>query len=627
MAFTTEKKPPQFADLKIVLAQSKNTDDPVYQTVNTLIDRLGQGKGAITVAGTGSGPAGPQGPSGATGPPGATGATGPAGPTGPTGPQGIQGPTGPQGATGADGPQGSDGPQGPPGVAVTIVGSVPDSGSLPPTGNPGDGWIAQDTGHLWVWDEDTQTWIDVGLIQGPPGEQGEQGAQGPQGPIGPGGPQGTEGEVGATGPQGPAGQDGANGAVGATGPQGDTGPEGPIGPAGPPVDLLETFITSDPEPALANSRQLIAGNNIAFDKNTPGWLIISSAGGGGTGGGMNLDYLGDFASGPTYNDGDIVIGADGIAYMCVVDGTTTPPEPWPGVGVAVNATVDAKYWVVSGHAALTNERVMSALANGYVKSIAGEPSTVAIIPVAEGGTGASTAANARTNLGIGTVGPINLNGNANTYLNGAGAWTTPPVSEGVPSGAIILMTIPCPVGYTRVAGWDGYYVRFGSIHTSGGAASHTHAAGSFASQAHTHGAGSLAAASHLHSSGTYAVAGHTHSVSGNTGSVGDHQHQVQGNTGGNTGVSFNADQGSGQGVSPSGHTHGFNVTSAAGGTHSHSFSATSGSSAPDVAGNSGSIGAAVTGSTDSAGALAVTGASASAANNPLYIDFYACKKD
>jgi hypothetical protein len=414
--------------------------------------------------------------------------------------------------------------------------------------------------------------------------------------------------------------------VGPAGPQGDTGP---IGPAGPPVDLLETFITSDPEPGLANSRQLIAGNNVAFDKNTPGWLIISSAGGGGTGGGMNLDYLGDFAPGPVYNDGDIVIGADGIAYMCVVDGTTTPPEPWPGVGVAVNATVDAKYWVVSGHAALTNERVMSALANGYVKSIAGEPSTVAIIPVAEGGTGASTAANARTNLGIGTVGPINLNGNANTWLNGAGGWTAPPQVEGIPTGAIILMTVPCPPGYTRMAGWDGYYVRMGPANVSGGAANHTHGAGSFASQAHTHGAGSLAAASHLHSSGTYSVAGHTHSVpSGTTGSVGDHVHQVQGNTGNNTGVTFNADQGGGAGVSLSPHTHGFNVNSAAGGGHNHSTpSGTSGSSAPDVAGNSGSIGAAVTGSTDSAGALSVTGASASAANNPLYVDFYACRKD
>ena len=44
---------------------------------------------------------------------------------------------------------------------------------------------------------------------------------------------------------------------------------------------------------------------------------------------MNLDYLGPYTPG-TYNDGDIVIGSDNIAYMCVVDGTTTPPNPGPG---------------------------------------------------------------------------------------------------------------------------------------------------------------------------------------------------------------------------------------------------------------------------------------------------------
>jgi hypothetical protein len=59
-------------------------------------------------------------------------------------------------------------------------------------------------------------------------------------------------------------------------------------------------------------------------------IIIQSSGGGGGGGG--LAYLGDYAP-ATYKDGDIVVADDGIAYMCVVDGTTTPPEPWPGTGI------------------------------------------------------------------------------------------------------------------------------------------------------------------------------------------------------------------------------------------------------------------------------------------------------
>lgn len=46
-----------------------------------------------------------------------------------------------------------------------------------------------------------------------------------------------------------------------------------------------------------------------------------------------LAYHGDFTPPATYNDGDIVYGPDGYLYMCVKDGVTTPPEPWPGTGV------------------------------------------------------------------------------------------------------------------------------------------------------------------------------------------------------------------------------------------------------------------------------------------------------
>jgi hypothetical protein len=46
--------------------------------------------------------------------------------------------------------------------------------------------------------------------------------------------------------------------------------------------------------------------------------------------GADLDYSGSYAPG-TYSDGDIVIGADGIAYLCVKSGVTTAPEPWTGI--------------------------------------------------------------------------------------------------------------------------------------------------------------------------------------------------------------------------------------------------------------------------------------------------------
>jgi len=239
-----------------------------------------------------AGPAGAQGDPGATGPAGATGAAGPAGPAGiqgppgadghspytsngtwwewnasqgayvdtgvsstgpagPAGPQGVQGAAGATGATGPQGPQGTTGatgPQGPAGQSVTIVGSVPTAANLPATANPGDGYITEDTGHLWVWSG--STWNDVGNVTGPAGPAGPQGATGaagatgPAGPTGPQGPQGIQGATGATGlqgdpgptgqtgAQGPAGPAGATGATGATGAQGATGAAGPAGPQG-----------------------------------------------------------------------------------------------------------------------------------------------------------------------------------------------------------------------------------------------------------------------------------------------------------------------------------------------------------------------------------------------------------
>lgn len=47
MAFKPKKKQPQFADLKGVLSQSKQTDNALYQTVQILIERLTQLQGNL----------------------------------------------------------------------------------------------------------------------------------------------------------------------------------------------------------------------------------------------------------------------------------------------------------------------------------------------------------------------------------------------------------------------------------------------------------------------------------------------------------------------------------------------------------------------------------------------------
>lgn len=182
------------------------------------------------------------------GDPGDVGPAGPVGETGPQGPTGPQGSIGPSGPVGDDGPPGPSGPVGPKGdsisaafeadelvvyqegveidrqnvrgadgTSVTIKGSVPTSADLPASGNTvGDGYITDDTGHLWTW-TDALTWVDAGEIRGPVGPSGPPGPAGPVGDPGPQGPIGPSGPVGDDGPPGPAGP------VGETGPKGDTG--------------------------------------------------------------------------------------------------------------------------------------------------------------------------------------------------------------------------------------------------------------------------------------------------------------------------------------------------------------------------------------------------------------------
>lgn len=233
--------------------------------------------------GSGDGTPGPPGPQGPPGPAGATGPQGPKGDTGLQGPKGDPGPAGTNGADGADGAQGPEGPQGPTGATgatgapgldgvsmhsgtgaptapgneigdsfvdgttghiwqwngttwtdtgnslkgpqgdagtiVNLKGTVPTFGDLPTDAAPGDGWVVEADGDLYVWDG-TQ-WNNVGPIQGP---------EGPQGPVGPQGPQGVKGDKGDTGAQG------------IQGPQGPQGIQGPAGPGvAPPASDGKTY--------------------------------------------------------------------------------------------------------------------------------------------------------------------------------------------------------------------------------------------------------------------------------------------------------------------------------------------------------------------------------------------------
>lgn len=192
--------------------------------------------GAIGITGaTGvQGTTGPLGATGMTGPMGATGATGAQGGqgmTGSTGAQGntgVHGNTGATGATGQSGATGSTGPAGATGAAINIIGTLPDEGSLPPSGSSGDAYLIN--GDLWVWTG--AAWTDVGTIQGPQGLTGATGPQGTTGPTGPDGPTGSQGTTGPTGPQGTQGNTGSTGGLGSTGATGAQGTQGNTGVKG-----------------------------------------------------------------------------------------------------------------------------------------------------------------------------------------------------------------------------------------------------------------------------------------------------------------------------------------------------------------------------------------------------------
>ena len=132
----------------------------------------------------------------------------------------IGGPVGPQGAQGIPGPAG---PQGLPGTGFVIKGTVPTEDALPIAPAPlyMDGWVTEDTDHLWVWNG--STWVDCGDLSGPPGPTGAQGNTGETGIEGPIGPEGPGGPIGHEGPQGPQGLQGEIGYQGPIGPQGAAG--------------------------------------------------------------------------------------------------------------------------------------------------------------------------------------------------------------------------------------------------------------------------------------------------------------------------------------------------------------------------------------------------------------------
>lgn len=211
----------------------------------------------------------------------------------------------------------------------------------------------------------------------------------------------------------------------------------------------ETYLTKVDETAsLPNSRQLLARYGLKTTDNSSQRIVD-----------LDLEYLGDHIPATTYTDGDIVVGPDQVAYICVKP-TNATPIPWPGVGIISSvgpagppgpkgdkgdkgdpgsgAVVDAKYWVVEPHAGLASERALSLLPNGYVKSTVGEPSTVGIIPLVDGGTGNS--------LTINPAGFVLLSNGTNVVFN-SGVAISQLNASNLSTGLVPIPRLPPNIAY------------------------------------------------------------------------------------------------------------------------------------------------------------------------------------
>jgi hypothetical protein len=221
--------------------------------------------------------------------------------------------------------------------------------------------------------------------QGPPGPEGPQGGLGPPGadstvPGPPGvdgapGTPGAPGVPGAEGPEGPPGPPGASNSVYAgewnwTTKTADAGTSGQLGNDAPDWNATHINVNeqkndnTDVTPYLTKIKvgdqfhirqktdstryglynvsglgvdkgnwwqflvSLVESGGTVPNGNAPTILTVLSQ--GATQADVDLVYNGKFpAGGPSYTDGDIVVGDDGVLYMCVRP-TNVAPVPWPG---------------------------------------------------------------------------------------------------------------------------------------------------------------------------------------------------------------------------------------------------------------------------------------------------------
>jgi hypothetical protein len=314
---------------------------------------------------------------------------------------GMPGPPGPQGPPGADGTAGSVGPPGPAGPA------------------------------------------------GPTGPAST--VPGPQGPQGATGPQGVKGDTGATGDTGPQGPQGVKGDTGATGPAGSTGPQGNPG-VGVPVggttgQVLSKINATDYNTQWSNAAgggtvtSVAAGTGLTASPSPivgAGTISLTSpvtVGNGGTG--LNSLTLNNILVGngtsavllrTLSNLIDSQLAGGGATGQVLYRSST-------GFWQALNAGTSGQFLQTAGAAANPTWAQVNLTAN-----------VTGVLPIANGGTNAATAAAALTNLGAVAKagdtmsGALTVNANIATTQFVFGQLLTSPTGAGTETVAVGFST-------------------------------------------------------------------------------------------------------------------------------------------------------------------------------------------
>ena len=337
----------------------------------------------------------------------------------PRGDKGEQGLQGIKGDVGPQGPQGVKGDKGEQGTGVTIKGrydSVSALKSAHPKGKDGDAYMVGVNLYAWSGSE----WIDCGNIQGPQGIKGESGPQGPQGLKGETGPQGAKGDKGDTGARGEQGPQGLKGEAGAKGENG-TAATITIGSvsAGTAAKVTNSGTTSAAVFDFVLPRGEQGERGLQGLQGVPGEKGETGPQGDvGPQGPQGIQgATGAAGTAATIKIGTVTTGAAGTAAKVTNSGTTsaavldfTIPQGAKGEKgeQGAGSTVDVEV--------ATNTEIDNALNLADTGTI---PSG-GVVTIAQGGTGATTAAQARANLGAVAAGDLSAvakSGNYNDLTN------------------------------------------------------------------------------------------------------------------------------------------------------------------------------------------------------------------